>query len=260
MDDDLQHDPRDLPALLFELEKGFDIVFAEFRRKRQKLWKNLGSWFTGKIAESVLAKPKGIYLSPYKVVRREVVDLICNHRGAEPYVDGLLLQVTSRITQIPVEHQPRYAGRSNYTPLKSLRVWARVAFSFSVKPLRLVTILGFTCSALGLLTGVAVIFYRLLSPDSFGPETLGWASLMTTMLFLGGIQMIFFGILGEYAGRTYLRVNDQPQTAVRTIISGGNAFAGITIRTTQKTTPQGTSPLDSVPGSRAEEAPIWRQA
>jgi len=218
MDDDLQHDPEDLPGMLCALEKGFDVVYGQFRKKHHKSWKNLGSWFNGKLAEWVLNKPKGIYLSPYKVIRREVAELICGYHGSEPYIDGLLLQVTSRIVQVSVSHRPRYSGQSTYTLWKSLRVWARVAFSFSVKPLRLVTVLGVLFSALGVLLGSAVILYRLSSPESFGPNTVGWASLITAVLFLGGIQMIFLGILGEYAGRTYLRVNEQPQTAIRTVL------------------------------------------
>ena len=224
MDDDLQHDPKDIPSLVAELEAGFDVVYAQFRKKRQKVWKNLGSWLAGKLAEWVLSKPKNIYLSPYKVFRREVAELICNYHGAEPYIDGLLLQVTSRITQVPVEHRRRYSGKSTYTLWESIRIWTRIAFSFSVKPLRLVTVLGLAFSLLGLLLGVAVILYRLASPESFPETAAGWASLIVAVLFLGGIQMIFFGILGEYAGRTYLRVNDQPQTAIRTVRQRGQSI------------------------------------
>ena len=115
----------------------------------------------------------------------------------------------------------RYSGKGNYTFWKSLRLCARVAFSFSVRPLQLMTLPGSICSAFGILTGVAVVVYRLAVPEEFSQEVAGWASLMVAMLFLGGLQMIFFGILGEYAGRTYLRVNDEPQTSVRTIIRNG---------------------------------------
>src|SRR5262249_41565580 len=103
MDDDLQHDPADLPALLTKLEDGADVVYADFRERRQAAWKNLGSWFTGRFAEWILDKPRGIYLSPYKVLRRDVAELICRYDGPEPYVDGLLFRVTSRFAQVPVD-------------------------------------------------------------------------------------------------------------------------------------------------------------
>jgi undecaprenyl-phosphate 4-deoxy-4-formamido-L-arabinose transferase len=231
MDDDLQHDPKDLPRLLHALKPEFDVVYADFRKKHQKLWKNAGSWLTGKCAEWLLHKPKDIYLSPYKVFRREIAELVCEYRGPEPYLDGLLLQVTSRITRIPADHQVRYAGQSNYTLYKSIRVWARLVLSFSVKPLRIVAFLGITLFGMGLLAALAVILYRLLSPESFGPNTVGWASLAVVILLIGGVQMIFLGILGEYAGRTYLRVNDRPQTAIRAIIGPANLLESIQLRT-----------------------------
>ena len=221
MDDDLQHHPRDLPALLDKIEEGADAVYADFGVKRQKLWKNLGSWFNGKFAEWVINKPKDVYLSPYKIIRKEVVEMICKYDGPDPYIDGLLFQITSRISQIPVDHHPRYAGRSTYTFWKSLRVWARLAFSFSARPMRLVSWFGFGFATLGLLLAVLVVLYRLLFPEDFSPNAVGWASLMVALLVLSGIQMLFFGILGEYTGRTFVRVNNKPQAAIREVINRG---------------------------------------
>lgn len=218
MDDDLQHHPKYLPALLAKLGEGADVVYACFRTKRQKLWKNAGSWLNGKLAEWVLGKPKGVYLSPYKVIRREVVEAVCDYPGPSPYIDGLLFQTTSRITQIPAEHYPRFGGRGNFTLLRSAGVSARLAFSFSAMPLRLVSWCGFLLAALGMLLTIFVVGYRLLFPENFPPQAVGWASLMVAILLTGGLQMIFFGVLGEYAGRTYLLVSRKPQTSIREVL------------------------------------------
>jgi undecaprenyl-phosphate 4-deoxy-4-formamido-L-arabinose transferase len=220
MDDDLQHDPADLPALLAKLEEGPDIVYADFRIKRQAPWKNLGSWFNGKVAEWVLDKPKGIYLSPYKVLRREVAELICRYDGPEPYIDGLLFQVTSRFAQVRVEHHPRYAGRSNYNLIRSIAVWARLATGYSVRPLRLVTWFGLGLGTLGGLLAIVVILYRLLYPQYFEAAVAGWASLMVSQLLLGGARMIFLGILGEYVGRMHATVaGKKPQATIREVVN-----------------------------------------
>jgi glycosyltransferase involved in cell wall biosynthesis len=219
MDDDLQHHPADLPLLLARIEEGFDVVFAEFQAKHQKLWKNVGSWFNGKFAEWVINKPRDVYLSPYKIIRGEVAEMICGYDGPDPYIDGLLIQVTARITQIPVDHHPRYAGGSTYTFWKSLRVWARLAVSFSAKPLRLVTWFGLLFAVFGLMLAVAVVVYRLRWPEDFSKETAGWASLMVALLVVSGIQLIFFGVLGEYTGRTFLNVNRKPQSAIREVLN-----------------------------------------
>ena len=219
MDDDLQHHPNDLPALLDKIEEGADAVYADFRVKRQKWWKNLGSWFNGKVAELVVNKPKDIYMSPYKIIRKDVVEAICNYQGPDPYIDGLLFQVTARITHVPADHHPRFAGTSTYTFWKSLRVLARLAFSFSARPMRLVSWFGFVFAMLGLLLAVVVVLYRLLFPHSFPENAVGWTSLMAALLVLSGVQMFCFGIVGEYTGRTFLRVNDKPQTAIREVLN-----------------------------------------
>jgi polyisoprenyl-phosphate glycosyltransferase len=227
MDDDLQHDPNDLPVLLARLDQGADVVYADFRRKHQAAWKNLGSWFNGKFAEWVLEKPRGVYLSPFKVMRREVAELICRYDGPDPYVDGLLFQVTSRFDQVQVEHHPRYAGRSNYNLLRSIAVWARLATNFSVRPLRLVTWCGLGLGTLGGLLAIVVVLQRLLYPEQFQTASAGWASLMVTQLTLGGTRMVFLGIVGEYVGRMHMAVaGRKPQATVREVLSMGNSAGG----------------------------------
>ena len=163
-----------------KLDDGADVVYADFRVKHQAAWKNLGSWFNGKVAEWVLDKPQGIYLSPYKVIRREVAELICRYDGPEPYVDGLLFQVTSRFAQVPVEHHPRYAGRSNY----NLRAVDRRLGAAGDRVLGPAAPAGDLVrpgsGALGGLLAVVVVAYRLLYPERFAAAVAGWASLMVT--------------------------------------------------------------------------------
>lgn len=220
MDDDLQHDPEDIPLLRERLlRERADVVYANFSVKNQDAWKNFGSWFNGKFAEWVIDKPKGIYLSPYKLLRKEVADAICLYDGPDPYVDGLLFQVTSRITQVNVAHHPRFADRGNYTLLKSIKVWGRLATAFSVKPIRLVLFFGFFFALLGAGLAVYVIAYRLLYPGDFEQAVAGWASLMVTQLLTAAVRMIFLGIVGEYAGRTYIAVCHKPQATIREVLS-----------------------------------------
>lgn len=219
MDDDLQHHPKFLPALMQEMINGHDVVYADFRTKKQKLWKNAGSWFNGKIAEWVLDKPKGMYISPYKVIRREVAELICEYPGPAPYIDGLLFQATARFSQVPVQHFSRHHGSGNFTLTRSVGVSARLAFSFSARPLRIIGVAGLFCSTLGLVLAAFVVSYRLLFPSDFGPEAVGWASLMVAILIAAGLQMICFGAMAEYIGRSYLLMSRKPQTSIREILT-----------------------------------------
>jgi glycosyltransferase involved in cell wall biosynthesis len=220
MDDDLQHSPDDIPKLYAELVRSrADVVYAHFINKRHRTWKKLGSWFNGKVAEWLIDKPRNIYLSPFKIISREVADLVTAFDGPYPYLDGLLFQVTNRFSFIEVEHRERFAGESNYTFGKSLHVWRRLAYSYSAKPLTLVTILGVFAFIFGSLGAVATVAYRLFAPNQFSGSAAGWASLMTAFLALAGLQLFALGILGEYVGRTYISINRRPQSIVSDTVS-----------------------------------------
>jgi len=213
MDDDLQHDPDQMPALLAELERGSDVCYAYFERKKQTRFKNFGSWLNGKVANIVLKKPPEIYLSPYKVMRREVVEEILKYGGPYPYVDGLIFRVTRNITQIPVPHHERFAGEGNYGLWKAVHVWLKLATNLSVTPLRLATFLGFLAAGTGFVLAAFFIIQRLVTPAA----PLGWASLVVTSLVMGGIQLIALGVIGEYVGRLFLHQSNEPQYIVRDV-------------------------------------------
>lgn len=217
MDDDLQHDPSDIPALHNQIESGFDVVYARFEHKQQAAWKNLGSWFNDRMAVLTLGKPKNIYMSPYKAIRREVVREITKYAGPYPYVDGLIFAVTSKITQVPATHHTRFAGKSNYNFLRSIKVFLKLATGFSAYPLRMVAFLGF---AMSLLAFVLAAFFVLLTLIwSRGPE--GWASVIVAILFIGGIQLMGLGAVGEYVGRIFVTQNARPQFTVKEICRSG---------------------------------------
>jgi polyisoprenyl-phosphate glycosyltransferase len=214
MDDDLQHDPVDIPALCRALRGGADVVYAAFEQKRQALWKNLGSWFNDRVAVIVLGKPKHVYLSPYKALRREMVDEIVKYDGPFTYVDGIIFNITSNITQVPATHHTRFAGRSNYNLLRSIRVWLKLATGFSVIPLRIATIIGGIISFCSFLAATFFVIQALVLTKI--PE--GYPSLIVTLFFLGGMQLMGLGAVGEYVGRIFLTQNKTPQFTVKNIV------------------------------------------
>jgi undecaprenyl-phosphate 4-deoxy-4-formamido-L-arabinose transferase len=213
MDDDLQHSPYDIPALLNKCEEGFDVCYAHFQKKKQVWWKNLGSWFNGKIASIVLKKPRHIYLSPFQIIRKEVVAEILKYRGPYPYIQGLLLQVTNNIAQMYVEHHERCAGKSNFNIIRSISLFLSHLTSFSVIPLRISAVLGFFVALAGFLLS---IFY-IVSFFTLQHVVEGWTTLILTTLILGGLILMSIGLIGEYLGRLYLCVNDRPQYSIKEI-------------------------------------------
>lgn len=219
MDDDLQHQPADIYALHQQIHNGFDVVYAQFKYKKQLLWKNLGSWFNDRVAVVMLGKPKDIYMSPFKAIRRGVVDELIKYNGPYPYVDGLLFTVTSNITQLAVAHHTRFAGKGNYNLVRSIGVWLKLVTGFSVIPLRMAILLGTTMSLVSFLLASYFVIEALVLQH----EPPGWPSVIVAILFIGGIQLIGIGALGEYIGRIFITQNQRPQFTIKDIHRGGEA-------------------------------------
>ncbi len=214
MDDDLQNPPSEVIKLYrYTRDNGFDAVYTRYAEKKHESWRNLGSRFANWVADKLLDKPKGLYLSSFRCLSAQVVEHVIRYQGPYPYVDGLVMQVTQNIGSVEVEHFARVEGRSNYTISKLIGLWMNLFVNFSVVPLRLSIILGFVMSALGVIGAGWVIV------EAFGGETpQGWASLMVAVLLLSGIQLILLGVVGEYLGRVFLTANRKPQFLVRELM------------------------------------------
>jgi len=213
MDDDLQHAPEDIIKLYERCREGFDICFADFKVKKQRLWKNIGSWINGRIAEASINKSRHIYLSPFKIMRKEIVEAICAYDGPFPYIDGLIMTVTNNLTKIKVEHHDRFSGKSTYSFRKSLTVWGKHITGFSILPLRIASIAGVVSAFLGLCLALYYISYYFL----YG-SVLGWTTLVCIELFIGGLILMSLGVIGEYIGRAYLKINNRPQYVIKEVI------------------------------------------
>jgi glycosyltransferase involved in cell wall biosynthesis len=218
MDDDLQNPPEEVIKLYDHARLGgWDVVYTRYAKKEHAGWRNLGSRFANRVADWLLDKPRGLYLSSFRCMAAPIVDVVTLYRGPYPYVDGLLLQVTQRIDSIEVRHLPRAEGRSNYNLRRLVLLWLNLATSFSLAPLRLATLAGLFMALLGTVGAVATII-EALSSDS---TPSGWASTMTVILLVSGVQSMILGVLGEYVGRTFLSANGKPQGSVRSIQQNG---------------------------------------
>jgi undecaprenyl-phosphate 4-deoxy-4-formamido-L-arabinose transferase len=214
MDDDLQNPPEEVVKLYDHARNGgWDVVYTRYAVKQHAGWRNLGSRFANAVADRLLDKPKGIYLSSFRCMSALVVQAVTRYSGPYPYIDGLIMQVTQRIDSIEVRHLPRQEGRSNYTLTRLVRLWLNLATSFSLAPLRLAIFAGIGLSVLGAIGAVATIWEALFVHET--PS--GWASTMTVLLLVSGVQSMILGVLGEYVGRTFLSANGKPQGTVRSI-------------------------------------------
>lgn len=209
MDDDLQHDPDDIPRILQALEHA-DLCYVQFESRQHALWKRLGSGFNDAVASRLLKKPAGLYLSPFRGFRREIRDEATRYEGPFVYLDGLLLQSTSDITTIVARHHARGDGKSGYSLRKSVSLWLQMATSFSIAPLRLVSFAGIAASVIAFVLAAVVAVRKMITPDM----AVGWPSLIVTVLFMGGMQLLALGAIGEYTGRILLNVNKRPQFVI----------------------------------------------
>jgi len=211
IDDDFQNPPSEIIKLVEEAQKGFDVVYAKYRRKKHSFVRNMGSKLNDVAATKLLGKPGNLYLSSFKVIRREVVDEIIKYTGPFPYIDGLILRVSDNLGAVYVEHSERKEGKSNYTLSKLIELYLNMFLNFSIKPLRIFTFLGACLFCVGVVSSIALIIERVTHPDI----PVGWTSTIITTLILGGIQVMFLGLIGEYLGKCYLDQNRTPQWVVK---------------------------------------------
>ena len=210
IDDDFQNKPSDIKKLL-KIAPEHDVVYSAYPKKKQNWLRNLGSKFNDIVATQLLDKPKNLYLSSFKIIKKEIVDEIIKYKGPFPYIDGLILRVTNSIGVVEVNHYSREEGKSNYTLKKLIYLWLNMFINFSIKPIRFLTLFGLILTTFSIASIVYFIFEKLNDPSI----PMGWTSLIVSILFVSGIQLIFLGIIGEYVGKQYLDKNGTPQWIIK---------------------------------------------
>ncbi|MEI7595053.1 MAG: glycosyltransferase family 2 protein [Bacteroidota bacterium] len=213
MDDDLQHSPFDILSLLEKCKEGFDVCYANFNTKHQAAWKNFGSWLNGKVAELLIDKPKGLYLSPFFVFEKGILPEIVSYKGPFPYIQGLIFSCTKNITQIPIAHHKRNKGESNFNLIRSIVVFSKLLTGYSVLPLRIATYTGLFFAVFSFFMAIYYVYLYY-----YGSEIVaGWSTLVVLLLLIGGLILMSLGLIGEYIGRIYLSLNTKPQYVIKEV-------------------------------------------
>lgn len=211
LDDDGQCPMDHVFELMKPLDEGFDASMARYPKKKQSGFKNFGSWLNSVMAMAMINKPRDLQVSNFVAVKRFVVDEIVKYNLPYPYFSGLLLRTTSKVTNVEMEERSRKIGTSTFTFAKLLGVWMNGLTAFSIKPLRLASLIGTIYALLGFLYGTYTIIYKILNPSV--PK--GYSSTIAVIMFTCGIMMLMLGLIGEYLGRIYICINKSPQFVVR---------------------------------------------
>ena len=212
VDDDFQNPPESILTLLETAEAGgHDVVYSRYAEKQHSFFRNMGSGLLNNLATHLIGKPRTLYLSSFKLIRREVVDEIIRYRGPYPYIDGLIFRVTRYVTSVEVPHHARQTGQSNYTLRKLIALFLTVVTGYSVWPLRVFTAVGLALFSFSLLVGVGLLTASLIGALAIS----GWQVVLWAVLLLVGLQLVFLGVLGEYVGKIFMTQSGLPPYVVK---------------------------------------------
>ena len=213
MDDDLQHPPEEIPKLLDAIiANDLDLVYGCYDKKKHAGVKNAGSAFVNMFFRRVFRLP--VTVTAFRIFRRELLAAILGYTRPFTFIDGLLAWNTRRVGTTIVEHHPRPVGKSGYSLAKMVTLALNLFTNFSLLPLQIVSLVGSFAAACGLLMGI----YYLILHFTGSITTPGYASIIVSILTLGGLQLLGLGIIGEYLGRLHLNVNAKPQYWERQVL------------------------------------------
>lgn len=211
MDADLQDPPELIPQMLAEWEKGYDDVYARRRSRAGETWlkKATAHWYyriLRKFADIDIPADVG----DFRLLDRQAVDALCSLRERQRYTKGLFSWIGYNKKELLFDRDPRAAGNSKMNFFKLFGLAVDGITSFSVAPLRLASVLGLIISTVAFLYLLFVIIKTLL----FGDPVAGYPSMISIILFMGGIQLIVLGIIGEYVGRIFNEAKGRPEYLV----------------------------------------------
>lgn len=211
MDGDGQDPPELLPDLLSKAQEGFEVVYA---RRRKRDGENFLKKFTARLFYRLLARITNIEIpvdtGDFRIIHRKIQRILSKMPEQHKYIRGQISWIGFNQTFLEYDREERMGGATKFTYRKMMRFALDGISSFSTWPLKVATITGFLVSAVAFVLIVYSLYQKF-----FGTTEPGWTSLHISVLFLGGIQLIGIGMLGEYLGRVSDNVKNRPHYIVR---------------------------------------------
>lgn len=215
LDADLQDPPELIPKMIESWQAGYHVVYAQRTKRKKESWfKRLTAYVFYRLLRRLADVDIPADTGDFCLMDRQVVDLLNSMPERNRYIRGLRAWIGFRQTAVKFERDPRFAGEVKYTFKKSLALAINSLVSFSKIPLRISTYLGLFSALIALFMALLVLYWRLQQPNS--PVT-GLATILIAVFFLGSVQLISIGILGEYIGRIYEEVKGRPAYTIAEI-------------------------------------------
>jgi undecaprenyl-phosphate 4-deoxy-4-formamido-L-arabinose transferase len=222
IDDDLQNPPEEMIRLLNKLDEGFDVVYGAPIQARHGLWRNLASRLTKLALSSALGAATATQVSAFRAFKTDVRKGFAGYTGPFVSIDVLLTWGANRFASVPVRHDARIEGASNYTFRKLLRHTLNMVTGFSTLPLRFAAFLGFLLCCFGL----AILSYVLWCYITRGTSVPGFPFLASIISIFSGAQMLVLGILGEYLAGMHFRLMGKPSYVVADVVHSSLITSG----------------------------------
>lgn len=213
IDVDLQDPPELIPDLVAKWREGYQVVYAQRRsRKGETIPKRIVSWVGYWVIDRISEVPIPRNTGDFRLLDRQVVESLRSLNETHGFLRGLVAYVGYKQTAVVYDRDARVAGTSKYSQITgSLRIGLNGVVAFSSKPLTLATVMGFVAAGFSLLSGFIYVGLKLIRGESMAT---GLAPIILMMGFLGGVQLICVGIMGEYIGRIYEEVRRRPKYLV----------------------------------------------
>jgi undecaprenyl-phosphate 4-deoxy-4-formamido-L-arabinose transferase len=211
MDDDLQNPPEEIYKLHQTLLEGYDVVYGSPLQEKHGLFRNIASQVTKLTLQNIMGAETASNVSAFRIFKTKLRDAFAKYNGPYVSIDVLLTWGTSKFTSIPVNHDPRLIGKSQYTFRKLVTHAFNMMTGFSVLPLQLASLIGFIFTLFGLIVLMYVIGRLLIQ----GVSVPGFAFLASIIAIFSGAQLFALGIIGEYLARMHFRTLDKPPYVVR---------------------------------------------
>ncbi len=215
IDDDFQHPPEEIPKLVAALEDGCDVVYGTPQAEQHGFWRDAASIVTKLALRNVMGADIARNVSAFRVFRALLRESYAQYQGPFVSVDVLLSWGTNRFCAVPVRHQPRQSGQSNYTFRKLVVHALNMLTGFSALPLRLASVVGFLFTIFGMF----VLLYVLAMYIIHGGSVPGFPFLASIVALFSGAQLFAIGIIGEYLARMFFRSMNRPSYVVRSTTS-----------------------------------------
>jgi dolichol-phosphate mannosyltransferase len=210
IDADLQDPPEVIPSMVEKWREGFDVVYGVRSRRKGE---TAGKLLTASLFYRILGVFAKIRIPPdvgdFRLMSRRTVEQFRQMKEKDRFVRGLVSWLGFRQTGVTYKRDPRFAGETKYPYRKMIRFALDGIVSFSTVPLRLATWMGYGASFLAFLYLASVFVQKVM-----GYTVQGWATIMVALLFLGGVQLICLGIMGEYIGRIFNEIKPRPMYVI----------------------------------------------